>query len=326
MLEHLRQDRGEMIGSMLESLFDDSLFTDAYDRLKDGQVQEGMEKLVKDLYDRRIDSSDQEWVEFVGVCMQHPLKDLLHQDPFTYRAFSKPRGYAGDAELMDMIYSHEDEGLRRLPAGTTDLGRQIFEFYTLKEAPEGVRARRESIAHLLDDVAEDNHKPHVLSIAAGHLREALHSSAVKRKRFGRFIALDSDTESLEEVQRSYGKYNVEIVPATIRQLLSKKLDLGQFDLIYSTGLYDYLQQPIAQRLTSSMFQMLKPRGRLRVANFLPGIPDLGYMESFMDWKLIYRTAPEMVDVAATIPQHEIRDMRIFREDNQNIIFLDITKK
>lgn len=43
-------------------------------------------------------------------CLSHFLRGLLHQDPFTYRAFSKPRGYAGDAVMTDYIY-----GLGSLP-------------------------------------------------------------------------------------------------------------------------------------------------------------------------------------------------------------------
>jgi extracellular factor (EF) 3-hydroxypalmitic acid methyl ester biosynthesis protein len=74
-----------------------------------------------------------------------------------------------------------------------------------------------------------------------------------------------------------------------------------------------------------MFQMLRPRGQLLVANFLPGIPDVGYMESFMDWKLIYRNRADMIHLADQIPQAAIRDIHIVAEENQNVIFLLVTK-
>jgi extracellular factor (EF) 3-hydroxypalmitic acid methyl ester biosynthesis protein len=317
-------DRGEMVSAILEDLFDDTLLNQTYEKLTEGKVKEGMENLIQGLKIRRQNCSDQEWAEIVSMCMHHPIKGLLHQDPFTHRAFTKPRGFAGDAVLIDFIYGREEHW--PLPEGTTDLGREIFDYTTSNPAPEGVRERRDFIANLLDRLVEEHDRPHVLSIAAGHLREVMLSSAVRRRKFGRFLALDSDTESLEEVDRSYSRYGVEVMAATIRLLLSNKTGLGEFDLVYSTGLFDYLQQTTAQRLTSVMFDMLRPRGQLLVANFLPGIADIGYMESFMDWKLIYRTRHEMLEVSANIPQAEIRDIRIFTEENQNIIFLQITKR
>ncbi len=319
----IKQDCGQMIELILEDLFDDTLLNQVHAKLTEGQVREGMVELTHGLLSRRLNSSEQEWVEFVTMCMHHPLKDLLHQDPFTFRAYSKPRGYAGDAILIDLIYSPEENW--PLPEGTTELGRKIFDYTVSSGATEGVRARRGFIADLLDHLVLETKKPHVLSVAAGHLREVLLSSAVKRRRLGRFVALDSDTESLEEVEKCYGRFGVEVYPATIRQLLAGKVNLDQFDLIYSTGLFDYLQQKVAQRLTWTLFQMLRPRGRLLLANFLPGIRDFGYMESFMDWKLIYRSRLEMMDVAALIPQPDIRDIRLFTEENQNIIFLEIKK-
>jgi extracellular factor (EF) 3-hydroxypalmitic acid methyl ester biosynthesis protein len=300
-----------------------ALLDSVYEKFNCGKIDEGMTELVPGLKERRLNSGPKEWAAFVHSCLQHPLKDMLHQDPFTHRAFSKPRGYAGDAVLLDYIYGRE-EGWP--PPETTELGQAIFEFTTRSAACEGVRSRRGFIAGLLDRLVEEVHCPHVLSIGAGHLREAALSAAVKRRKFGRFLALDSDATSLEEVERSYGRFGVERAAASIRQLLMQKINPGLFDLVYSTGLFDYLQQPFAQRLALLMFRMLRPGGRLVVANFLPGIPDLGYMESYMAWMLIYRTRLEMMSISAEIPQELIRDIRIFAEENQNIIFLQITKQ
>jgi extracellular factor (EF) 3-hydroxypalmitic acid methyl ester biosynthesis protein len=72
--------------------------------------------------------------------------------------------------------------------------------------------------------------------------------------------------------------------------------------------------------------MLRPRGRLLLANFLPGVPDLGYMETYMAWHLIYRTRREMLDLALDIPQAALREVRIFAEENQNIMFLELTRE
>src|SRR5688572_8471324 len=69
----------------------------AHDKLRQGQVADALRELFPVLRARRVKSSDPEWSEYVEVCLRHPVRELLHQDPFTARAFNKPRGYAGDA-------------------------------------------------------------------------------------------------------------------------------------------------------------------------------------------------------------------------------------
>jgi hypothetical protein len=290
--------------------------------LSAGRIDEGMAELNSALQARRLELGDQAWGEFARMCLEHPVRQLVHEDPFTYRAFSKPRGYAGDAALLDFIYGQE-EGWPVPEA--SEMGKGIFAYSTCSSACEAVRARRGFVADLVDRVADDVPRPDILSIAAGHLREALLCAAVKRRKIGRYVAVDSDRDSLAEVQRSCGRFGVEPVAASIRQLLTDRVDLGHFDLVYATGLFDYLPLAAAQRLTWAMFEMLRPRGQLLVGNFLPGIPDVGYMESFMDWKLIYRNRGEMIQLTDQIPQAAIRDIHIVAEENQNVIFLLVTK-
>jgi extracellular factor (EF) 3-hydroxypalmitic acid methyl ester biosynthesis protein len=286
------------------------------------QFRSTMDEMIVALRTKRLNSSESEWRRFVETCRLHPLKDELHEDPFTFRAYSKPRGYPGDAELLDYIYGREELWP---PPEASPLGQRIFDYTTLAPAPEGVRARRGFAADALDRLAVEVHRPHVLSVAAGHLREASLAASVKRRQLGRLVAMDNDAESLREIERSYGGYGVETLHASVRRLLGGQLDLGRFDLVYVLGLLDYLRQPIARRLFWGMFQMLRPGGRAVAANFLPGVRDVGYMEVFMDWFLVYRTRQEMVDITMEISQAEIRDITLFAEENQNIVFVQVTK-
>ena len=318
-----------MTDFVLDEILNDTLLNDAYTRINDGQadeqaVKKAMDDLQLGLRARRLESSDQEWDEFVYLCVRHPLKDLLHQDPFTRRAYAKPRGYSGDAELLDLIFAREERW--PLPEGTSPLGQKIFNCTTGGAVGEGMRARRSFVAETIDRLALEVNRPRILAISAGHLREVNLSGAVKQKKIGKYVAIDSDTESLEEVDRSYSCYGVEIIPATVQQLLSGSKDIGPFDLIYSTGLFDYLQHEAAQHFASVMFQMLSAGGRFLVASFLPEIRDIGYLESYMDWNLIYRTPQEMLGVAMVIPQSEIKDIRLLAAENQNMLFLQVTKR
>jgi hypothetical protein len=274
-------------------------------------ARQSLDELFGALHERVMHSPAAEWKTFVEKCRRHPIMRLLHQDPFTHRAFSKPRGYAGDAEMMDYIYGREDQ---RDPPPAEPIGRQVFEYTTLAPASEGVRARRAFMSAKIDQSADLRNRPHILSIAAGHLREASLSVAVRRRRTGRFLALDADAQSAAEVERSYAAYGIETVTASFTRLLGRQSHQGEFDLVYSTGLFDYLNQRTGRRLVSSMFQMLRPGGSLIVANFLPGVRDIGYMEAFMDWNLVYRSRSEMIDLTAEIPESEVKGINIVSED------------
>src|SRR5262249_38418269 len=60
---------------------------------------------------------------------------VLHQDPFTYRAFSKPRGYAGDAVMMDYIYGLGDA--RQADEDATPIGRAVFAHMATRPSARG---------------------------------------------------------------------------------------------------------------------------------------------------------------------------------------------
>ncbi len=75
-----------------------------------------------------------------------------------------------------------------------------------------------------------------------------------------------------------------------------------------------------------MFAALRPHGTLLLANFLPDIPDVGYMESFMDWHLIYRTDQEMLELADALPKTDVASVRQFRDSQNTITFLEVTRR
>lgn len=298
----------DLTHDILLDLYDDTLLNDCHERLVAGEVPEALADLGAGLNERLQDSSEPEWNGFVKLCMAHPIRELLHQDPFTRRAYEKPRGYAGDAELLDFIY-HVDDG-KGPPEGTSELGIQIFEVTTRTTLCQRLRTWAQMVAEDIDQLAVDRNQPEILSVAAGHLREAQLSQALAKNQLGRWVAFDSDVDTLQRVRQSLGKHGVETQAGTVRQIVANKISLGQFDLIHATGLYGYLQQPIGQRLTTRLFEMLRPGGTLLIANFSEDIGERGYLESFMDWHLNYRSQAAIMDLAADIDETQVGDVRL----------------
>ena len=96
--------------------------------------------------------------------------------------------------------------------------------------------------------------------------------------------------------------------------------LGRFDLIYSAGLYDYLPEPLARRLTQRLLGLLQPQGRLLIANFLPGGSGRGYMELFMDWPLIVRDADQMTALAQAAGADQVNT---FVDPHRNVVYAEL---
>jgi extracellular factor (EF) 3-hydroxypalmitic acid methyl ester biosynthesis protein len=299
-----------------------TLMSDTKDMLLSGDVQGGMKHITLGMKDIRSRYVANEWKQFAqSTFFDHPLTQLIHQCPFTYHSFVKPRGYAGDAELLDFIY-----GFKQPTPNLTTFGREIFDYCRGATVPSSVRARRDVLAQTIDCVASTvNHPVQILSIACGHLREIHESIAVREGNIERFIAFDQDPISLAMIDRELNSNFIQTIQGSVATLVRQKQTFENLDLVYAAGLYDYLSQPFATRLTKIMFEMLRPGGKLLVANFVPDHLEVGYMETFMQWHLIYRTENQLDDVAKEIPASEIYEKRTFFEDNGNIVFLELVK-
>ena len=297
-------------------------FDKTIENLHNGDISAMVSPLVHKLARMKWRTEQDEWRKAVSFSRSHPIFELLYQDPFSRRAFEKPRGYPGDAELLDIIYN---SNYHPFVSDVTPFGEKMFPFIINRKMPSAVRERRSILADQIDTVCEEIENPHILSIACGHLRETRHSESFMAGRVGKFVGLDQDGESLAEVERELSSFGVTTLNASIKSVFKKKIDLGKFDFIYAAGLYDYLPDGFAHLFTRRLFEMLKPNGKLLVANFLKGIEDAGYVEIFMDWSLIYRDSSEVENLASEIPKDQIASTKIFNDSTDNIAYLEIRK-
>ncbi len=284
-------------------------------------VHAGMDALRVCLRAVRAHLDPGEWSAFGAQARRHPLHGLLLESPFTKRAFSKPRGYAGDAVLMDLIYGTAPAGRDLSPLGGMLYG---FEF----DSPcfQSVRARRAILAREIDDVAAARPGARVLSVACGHLREIEWSRGVRERQVS-ITALDQDRQSLDLIEQEYGgAYGVSAIPGTIGDVLRRATRFRDLDLVYASGLFDYLPQDLARALTDAMFRMLAPGGRLLIANFTPDTCDAAFMETFMDWQLVYRDEESMRALTGSIADSSVDELDQFRDDNRHITYLRLVRR
>jgi SAM-dependent methyltransferase len=232
-----------------------------------------------------------EWQQRAAAARAHPLSERMLRCPLTRSAAQRPRGDPGDAVLLDYIYRHHSvaEEVLGAPRAARELHGALLE----RPAAEALRDRRRRFAGEVRRVLERQPRARVLSIAAGHLREAELLEPDELARVAEWIAVDQDAASLAEVRRSLDVPNIATLACDLARFMRAASALGEFDLVYAAGLYDYLPDPLAVRLARCMRRLLAPGGRLLFANFAVGIEDEPFMEIYLDWSLIYRSLADM---------------------------------
>ncbi|HJW75973.1 MAG TPA: class I SAM-dependent methyltransferase [Thermoleophilia bacterium] len=289
-----------------------------------------------ELFDRRLAEleplvaglSKQE-SELHGYYFRKHMWDLIMCSEVLARTNLKPRGYAGDSEMMRMVYQDAF-------AGPTVFSRFMHRHPIRTAAAQAVRNRRALLSELITARAGTAARGplRVMSVACGPAREV--SDIVQSPRLAgslAFTLVDQDDEALgqarQQIDEVQGRIGTAVSARAVRQSVRTMLrtpslrdDWGRFDVIYSMGLFDYLVGPVARAVLTKLYDLLDPGGELIIGNFHVGNPTRIYMEYWMDWVLFYRTEEEMLALAAGLPGGRAR---IDFEETRSQMFLRITK-
>jgi SAM-dependent methyltransferase len=293
-----------------------SLLDDASRALLAGRVDLAMRAINCGLLAIRAESSADRWRLTVDEVRKHPVTAILRGSAFTARSVAKPRGYSGDALTMDLIYGSQ------AASHDSALAADIFAYELATQSCHSVRGRRSFAARVLRD-AVGRSGTAVLALACGHLREVDATLLAGMADDTCIVAMDNDAETLAALRRRISDARVVTCHANVAALVRGGTELGTFDLIYTLGLYDYLDQRIARALTRRLLRLLRPGGRLLVANFAPNLLDAGYMEAVMDWWLVYRDEAAMLDLASGCGGDYHVD--VYRDALEALVYLDAVK-
>jgi extracellular factor (EF) 3-hydroxypalmitic acid methyl ester biosynthesis protein len=264
------------------------------------------------------------WTHSVPLVRAMPGFSTFQEDPFTSHAYRRPRGYPGDAGLLDFIYRSDAPA----PGHTSEAGLAVFRAMRVAAAPTAVRNRQTIVARAVDTAALDLGRPlRIASLGCGHLAEAEGMAAFQTGAIERLWAIDQDPQSIAEVHRRFPRAAVSGVVASVKDFLrGRPAEIRDLDVFYAAGLFDYLPERAAKCLARRMFERVRPGGRLLIANFLIGIPDRAYMEAVMDWWLLYRTEDEVAALDADIDPAQVGAKHVFVEPERNIAFLELHRK
>jgi extracellular factor (EF) 3-hydroxypalmitic acid methyl ester biosynthesis protein len=253
--------------------------------------------------------------------------------PFFHRTYTKPLGYAGDHEMMSMIVRNGFEG--------DSLYARLVNAYLLDHAP--CRAVRNRVGFLKQRIIEETGRvaraggtANIFSLGCGPAWEAVNFlDEHPLAGHARFQLLDFNEEALqfagdniEAVKKKRSlRTLVRPVKNSVQNLLRghqhTAMEKEGFDLIYCSGLYDYLTDRVCQALNNHLYGRLRPGGLLVIGNFGCGTPGRNLMEHLMDWFLIYRDSREIAALAPEAAAKE--DCRVRAEDAGANLFLEARK-
>jgi extracellular factor (EF) 3-hydroxypalmitic acid methyl ester biosynthesis protein len=250
------------------------------------------------------------WEDFSTQSRSRGLLDIIHLDPISRHAFVKPRGFPGDAGLLDYLYDF-DGAATSAQSALSDVGKAVSEAVWSSVEPACVRWRREFLA------SELRHAQalglNVLSVASGHMREI---DLLESTDHLQISALDIDALALNELNDRHPF--VSIFHANIKNLLSGSIDVPGAGLVYAAGLLDYLDDATATKLVSALWD--KSSRRLILANFAPYPVNLGSIELAMEWHLIYRTEADMRRLFSEALSQSSGSLRIFRDPLGGVVY------
>jgi hypothetical protein len=267
------------------------------------------------------------------------LLPFLLACPMHRRAYEKPLGYAGDFRMMELCFTRDlgGEGL---------FGRfmhHIAQHYSLcRTLVAREWLMRDAVRRAIETPGDGPAR--VLSMAAGPAIELrrLFGELTTVRRPVEIYLLDQDETAHETAHRRLTRLlvehhqgrlpiKVECLHFSVRQLLKpqtlaeravRDVTLTNLDLVYSAGLYDYLTDLVARRLTSVLYSRLRPGGRLLVGNLVEAPDSTWAMEYVVGWHLIYRTEEEMLRFAAPLKPAPAR-ASITRDPTGGCLFLDV---
>jgi extracellular factor (EF) 3-hydroxypalmitic acid methyl ester biosynthesis protein len=271
---------------------------------------------------------------------QSYMRRLLHPivlcAPFAHRTFTKPLGYAGDYEMVNMI-------LRDAPEGPTLFAKVLHKWF-VRQAP--AEAHRNRIDYLIEKISEETLRANragrdsrIFNMACGPANEVqrfLRESQLRGR--ARFTLLDFNEETLnytrqciDEATQGRGPLSpVQYVKKSVHHLLkegARQRKVGgdaSYDLVYCAGLFDYLTDDVCHRLLDLMYDWVAPGGLLVATNVEPGNPRRHGMDHLLDWPLIYRTAADMLAIKPGAARPETA--RAYSDNTTGVnVFLEVRK-
>jgi len=243
------------------------------------------------------------------------LESIQNSNSLIGHTYKKPYGYAGDFDLIEKIY----DGLV-----TRDIHYSKWDmFYQSTDSAIAVRNRKKYLIKEITKVSKKYESPLFLNVGSGpctELKEYLDNPFTRNSLF--VDCVDLDYKAIEYASNKLEKYSANT--NFINKNILRFNTINKYNLIWSAGLFDYLDDRHFVEITKKLYSMLFADGELVIGNFGDKNPSRGLMEVFCEWILIHRSQDKLIELAiqAGVPESKIR---VGKESQGINLFLHLKK-
>ncbi len=220
------------------------------------------------------------------------FRQLFLRGEYITWSLKKPYGYAGDFQIIDYIYQNNPT--------TLGFDRLFDNYFQMSAISVAVRNRKEDIKRFIMSAALNNpgKQIRIMNLACGPSRDVqellLGLKDIPTKL--EFHCYDADSHALEYAKKvvkfapNVHFYQMNVLRIALKKDIERQFD-STFDIIFSTGLFDYLNTQVSVRLIGNLRKILTPGGSLFVSDVRDKFsnPSAYFMEWVGDWNLIYRS-------------------------------------
>ncbi len=247
------------------------------------------------------------------------LHPLMLVSPFIFRTFTKPLGYAGDYEMVNMIVRDPLEG-------STTYAKILNSLILRSDGAQAHRNRIDRLQRYLHDEAlrvTPKRPLRVLNIGCGpahELQRFIRNDPLSDQCEFHLMDFNDETlgyakNKLKEAAAGAGRspklvFHHKSINELLKEATRSSLgrDLSPFvaaDLIYCAGLFDYLNDKICNRLLELFYAWVNDGGFVVATNVTPQNSVRYFLEHILEWNLIYRGMDEMSLLAPDRGKREV---------------------
>lgn len=275
----------------------------------------------------------EEHLDYHKAYARKELHPLIMVAPFVYRTYTKPLGYAGDYEMVNMMVRDPWEG----PNTYAKLVNSIL------LQSDGAQAHRNRITKLVayleqeaGRAAKAGRELRVLNVGCGPSVEVVRfltqSSLSDRLNMELMDFNDQTLRYAEDQVRSaeqqhHRRSQIKFVHLSINDLLKaaarrqQALPLGlKYDFVYCAGLFDYILERGCARLIHLFYDWVEPGGLVVATNVHPKHSVRGFLEHLQEWYLYLRDEQDMLKLAGDLGRPAVSV-----DATGNNVFLEIRK-